>query len=690
MKRLLPVFLFTLLVLSGCAAPTVVPTYKSSPEMRKQVEALRTTDQNEIRRRWGDLASIADKSWMHAPANSSSRFGLDARWVVPGAAMNIAFAWCNTGNCMKEWTVQYNAAHQRLDFIALPDNLLDKTGTVQKDGWVLAVSEEMPTNDKWKYDPASNTLMIAGIMTYHIYAEVSREQLVATLAVLKNSLLPVDATTMATTATSTKPVSRKEASNIKAAEAAKPAQLAKATAEEQPWAKVKPGSFGPFDSAVGNVYSKNDTSLLVAKVTKEKDGSLNLSRQVLSTSTHYPPAYWTMHPTRKGGIYESSVNLGPNASSYINRKATLLPDGELQVQFDSTYEGQRWRQYDNWRVSPSSLTRTTQSFKVNADETLTQLSQPGVEVFSLSSHAAVQAQHQAAIELAENNRRALEERQAYRGESSRADRGENGRAYRGESRVDRGPPVEPRAERSFMETFASTFQQEMRNKQVQQANQQAFLNNLAQQTRAIEREREREAEARERAAERDRRDRQAYSTSSSNSYSASASISRSTPVATDRSSQTSSRETDLQRKSSMPRSETSTAAAVSHKPGTSTTIAANTSSRTDKEDYWAARRAGADHAEASGNAKSGNASLGRAGAWCVKTNNDMFVCKGPLQSLWAPEKTLEIALGRVGCPGGKGYSPSKVSGEYFDCGRELRASDNKMPTYDPYANYNKQ
>lgn len=81
-------------------------------------------------------------------------------------------------------------------------------------------------------------------------------------------------------------------------------------------------------------------------------------------------------------------------------------------------------------------------------------------------------------------------------------------------------------------------------------------------------------------------------------------------------------------------------------------------------------------------------SLGRAKAWCVRTAKTKFICKGPLQSLWAPEDTLEIALRRSGCPGGTGYIPTEAEGTLFDCGRELTPSDDVMPTYDPYYNYN--
>lgn len=76
---------------------------------------------------------------------------------------------------------------------------------------------------------------------------------------------------------------------------------------------------------------------------------------------------------------------------------------------------------------------------------------------------------------------------------------------------------------------------------------------------------------------------------------------------------------------------------------------------------------------------------GPAKAWCQASNAGTFQCMGPLQNLLSWYPSLETALSQSGCPGGEGYRPTPGhGGSSFNCGRQLKVNDYRMPTYDPY------
>ncbi|PZU26345.1 MAG: hypothetical protein DI584_11920, partial [Stenotrophomonas sp.] len=76
---------------------------------------------------------------------------------------------------------------------------------------------------------------------------------------------------------------------------------------------------------------------------------------------------------------------------------------------------------------------------------------------------------------------------------------------------------------------------------------------------------------------------------------------------------------------------------------------------------------------------------GPAKAWCQASNAGTFQCMGPLQNLLSWYPSLETALSQAGCPGGEGYNPTPGhGGSSFNCGRQLKPNDYRMPTYDPY------
>lgn len=82
-------------------------------------------------------------------------------------------------------------------------------------------------------------------------------------------------------------------------------------------------------------------------------------------------------------------------------------------------------------------------------------------------------------------------------------------------------------------------------------------------------------------------------------------------------------------------------------------------------------------------------SRGRARAWCRVTKDGEYWCNGPLQNGgWGKE--LKRALAMVDCPDGSGYTPTYgTGGTSFDCGRELRSTEQEMPLYDPFYKYGK-
>ena len=75
--------------------PAASPEYRKDPAVRTAVEReLKTTDDAEIRRRWGALADWADKAWVQE--RDGYRGWLYMRWVVPGAVMELFVGFCPT------------------------------------------------------------------------------------------------------------------------------------------------------------------------------------------------------------------------------------------------------------------------------------------------------------------------------------------------------------------------------------------------------------------------------------------------------------------------------------------------------------------------------------------------------------------------------------------------------------------
>jgi hypothetical protein len=75
--------------------PAASPEYRKDPAVRAAVERdLKTTDEAEIRRRWGELADLVDKPWIQV--RDGYRGWVYPRWVVQGAVMELFVGFCPT------------------------------------------------------------------------------------------------------------------------------------------------------------------------------------------------------------------------------------------------------------------------------------------------------------------------------------------------------------------------------------------------------------------------------------------------------------------------------------------------------------------------------------------------------------------------------------------------------------------
>jgi hypothetical protein len=122
---------------AGPAAPEAQIKHRGLPEAKLQaLQALRTTDPTEIRRRWGDLAGAVGKAWAVQPGEQPQWRVFD--WVVQGAVMRYQRGQCVGGPChTSDIVVVYDPQKQQLDF-HLPDGNHWASAQVATDGSVGA------------------------------------------------------------------------------------------------------------------------------------------------------------------------------------------------------------------------------------------------------------------------------------------------------------------------------------------------------------------------------------------------------------------------------------------------------------------------------------------------------------------------------------------------------------------------
>ncbi len=188
--------------------------------------------------------------------------------------------------------------------------------------------------------------------------------------------------------------------------------------------------------------------------------------------------------------------------------------------------------------------------------------------------------------------------------------------------------------------FASTLNSEMAKKQQQDAQQQQFLDDVRRQAEAIDRDRRESQERQRQAQEAARREQQ------------------SNAQAAEQARQRAAQQAEQQRLAQQQ--------ALAAKPATPASVSATPKPVAEARDY------------------------GPAKAWCRARRNEMakqteYQCMGPLQNLLSWYASLDVPLGQSGCSGGEGYPPTpEHGGSSFNCGRQLKVGDLRMPTYDPY------
>lgn len=76
-----------------------VPPFKPiAAEKRAQLEALRTSDPGELRRRWGPFVDLAGKVWV---STRSAAGGFEVQWVIEGALAQLTEFGCGRSPCFQ-------------------------------------------------------------------------------------------------------------------------------------------------------------------------------------------------------------------------------------------------------------------------------------------------------------------------------------------------------------------------------------------------------------------------------------------------------------------------------------------------------------------------------------------------------------------------------------------------------------
>src|SRR5690606_36142907 len=163
-------------LLSGCGS--FPKAYHLYPELTAQ---MKTTDAEEIRRRWGTYSYIVGKSWIGQSSDATVLFKL--KWIVEGASIAHENWACYPDNCYKaDRVLQYNPVDRSLEYLmesgsAAPEYKYRtvRTDTVKPDGTVSGFWED------WTFDQSSQTFLIDNLR----FREVSEQQYAETLARLR-------------------------------------------------------------------------------------------------------------------------------------------------------------------------------------------------------------------------------------------------------------------------------------------------------------------------------------------------------------------------------------------------------------------------------------------------------------------------------------------------------------------------
>lgn len=625
--------------LSGCVVPQPRPNYHSSAEVREQLEQLRTLAPKEVQRRWGDFEYLVEKTWMYEAVAGSERYGMEFKWIVPGAVMDLTSAWCNRPECKTSWTVQYNANLHQLYFIGA-NGALDKVGVLRADGTIdVWANGFFSKTEEWKYDNVAKAFTLnAGALSVYKYREVPREQLVAVLNTHFKATSPAASNAMV--------ASRKNAtaSAIKAGAARQPAARVTSTKANEGRALTDTASiessqstnsgnvrkspkssksrtdkpnFGPFEAAVGNIYATKGGSALFT-IIRKPDGSMALRSENFYNNSS---SEFEIPPLSPEGIPKQENCILNFASDCT---VILLQDGALRREQTLAHPDTKYRFVHEYRLADSSLISTTQYLRISGEGN-SALEEKKTQTLERISPSDIQAIQDTGRQAAQSHARRMAELEA--------------ETARNKANA-----------REWDEHFESVERQQRQNT----ANTWANIANAVQQDHNRMRNMENQMR------------------SSSRQAIAAAEQSYSPPVR--------SADTPTATRSSGAISQPSAQPVAPRRPES----AATAPTRTASYESPGAAKPSLNSAQTE---KPAAPSRGPARAWCMKQKDGEFRCNGPLQNGgWG--KSLEGALSMAGCPGGSGYTPTVgTGGQSFSCGRELRASERAVPTYDPFAKY---
>lgn len=214
----------------------------------------------------------------------------------------------------------------------------------------------------------------------------------------------------------------------------------------------------------------------------------------------------------------------------------------------------------------------------------------------------------------------------------------------------------------------------MAKKQQQDAQQQQFLDDVRRQAEAIDRDRRESQERQRQAQEAARREQQSNAQAAEQARQRAAQQAEQQRLAQQQAAERKRLAEEREREAAAERERvmrpfveaSNRQQALAAKPATPASVSATSKPVAEVRDY------------------------GPAKAWCRARRNEMakqteYQCMGPLQNLLSWYASLDVTLRQSGCPGGEGYPPTpEHGGSSFNCGRQLKVGDLRMPTYDPY------
>jgi hypothetical protein len=300
------------LVLGGCAdmpEATYQPAAAKPAFDPASMQAFRTSDPDEIRRRWGDYELLIGETFISDGKNPVEM--VQTRWVVQGALSRTDWLNCyeSTRKCDENWFwVRYDAAQRRLDFLN-GDGSAWAHGEVQADGSLKVTRPSgAPYEVRFDFDRDEGVFFYPAAKTTNRYIPTEAQQ----YAEVRKTWKQVDAET------------RAEERRVAQQRAAEQAELAAAQRRAESEESAERWSRGM--AALGQAYS--DTMAQhrrqqadIAARNARLASSLQSSRPSTSTSSS------TSSSTPRTAIPNTSGFTRPQATTLAPSPLTPLPRG---------------------------------------------------------------------------------------------------------------------------------------------------------------------------------------------------------------------------------------------------------------------------------------------------------------------------------------------------------------------------